>query len=233
MQEVIGDFYFTISERINLLRETNATLEAIAQALFKSWFVDFDPVHANARRFRAGGNPETTASIDALDSRLRGNDEMVLDEGTAALFPDSFEESELGSVPKGWRSSTLGVICDTHGGHIQTGPFGSQLHASDYVVTGVPVVMPKDIKNRRVDDSSPARIDPDNANRLSRHRLQKHDIVFSRRGDVEKHALIGETEEGWICGTGCLLVRPGKQSNSPGYLHAITHKSDHSVALIF
>lgn len=80
-QRVIGDFYFTVSERITLLRETNATLEAIAQALFKSWFVDFDPVRAKAE----GRQPE---SMDAT---------------TADLFPDSFEESELCLVPKGWQ----------------------------------------------------------------------------------------------------------------------------------
>ncbi|WP_462382623.1 restriction endonuclease subunit S [Pseudomonas sp. Marseille-QA0892] len=84
-QQVIGDFYFTVSERITLLRETNATLEAIAQALFKSWFVDFDPVRAKAE----GRQPE---GMDAT---------------TAALFPDSFEESELGLVPKGWEIGAL------------------------------------------------------------------------------------------------------------------------------
>jgi type I restriction enzyme S subunit len=79
-QRVIGDFYFSVSERITLLRETNATLEAIAQALFKSWFVDFDPVRAKAE----GRQPEG------------------MDAATAALFPDSFEESELGLAPRGW-----------------------------------------------------------------------------------------------------------------------------------
>ncbi|WP_109422284.1 restriction endonuclease subunit S [Aeromonas caviae] len=74
-----------IDDRIALLRETNATLEAIAQALFKSWFVDFDPVHARARGEQpAGLAPEV-----------------------AALFPDSFEESELGMVPKGWKLQPL------------------------------------------------------------------------------------------------------------------------------
>lgn len=78
-----------IEARITLLRETNATLEAIAQALFKSWFVDFDPVRAKAE----GRQPE---GMDAT---------------TAALFPDSFEESELGSVPKGWEVLPLRQLC--------------------------------------------------------------------------------------------------------------------------
>ena len=72
-----------LDDRITLLRETNATLEAIAQALFKSWFVDFDPVRA----------------------KLEGRAPEGMDEATAALFPDGFEESELGLVPRGWRVS--------------------------------------------------------------------------------------------------------------------------------
>ncbi|PAU89002.1 restriction endonuclease [Pseudomonas sp. WN033] len=78
-----------LDDRITLLRETNVTLEAIAQALFKSWFVDFDPMRAKAE----GRQPEG------------------MDAATAALFPDSFEESELGLVPKGWRVGFLSDVC--------------------------------------------------------------------------------------------------------------------------
>ena len=77
-----------LDDRIALLRETNATLEAIAQALFKSWFVDFDPVRA----------------------KMEGRVPEGMDEATAALFPDGFEESELGLVPRGWRVQSLDTI---------------------------------------------------------------------------------------------------------------------------
>jgi type I restriction enzyme S subunit len=90
IQDGIVEILGAISDRITLLRETNTTLEAIAQALFKSWFVDFDPVHAKMQ----GRAPE--GMIDA----------------TAALFPDSFEESELGDVPKGWRSGDLNTLAE-------------------------------------------------------------------------------------------------------------------------
>jgi type I restriction enzyme S subunit len=82
-QDQIVDFYNAITNRIALLNEANATLESIAQALFKSWFVDFDPVRAKQQ----GQIPEG------------------MDEATAALFPDSFEESELGLLPTGWQSN--------------------------------------------------------------------------------------------------------------------------------
>jgi type I restriction enzyme S subunit len=63
-QKFIGDYYFTISERINLLNETNTTLEAIAQAIFKSWFIDFDPVRAKAEcHIPEGTDAETAGSV--------------------------------------------------------------------------------------------------------------------------------------------------------------------------
>ena len=192
----ISEFSEALTDHITLLRETNATLEAIAQALFKSWFVDFDPVRA----------------------KMEGRAPEGMDEATSALFPDALEESELGWVPKGWRMSHLADLTSAHHGSIQTGPFGSQLHASDYVEFGVPVVMPKDIKDRRAMTDSVARVAQEDADRLSRHKLMAGDIVFSRRGDVERHALITEREAGWLCGTGCLLLRPGKSWRSSTFL---------------
>lgn len=82
----------TIEKRIALLETTSSDLEAIAQALFKSWFVDFDPVRANAE----GREPE---GMDAT---------------TAALFPSEFEDSELGSIPKGWKSGTVADLSDVN-----------------------------------------------------------------------------------------------------------------------
>ena len=89
-RRVIAEFVGALDDRITLLRETNTTLEAIAQALFKSWFVDFDPVRA----------------------RMEGRSPEGMDEATAALFPDGFEESALGLVPRGWRVGTLADLSD-------------------------------------------------------------------------------------------------------------------------
>jgi type I restriction enzyme S subunit len=87
-QDQVASVLTALDDRIALLRETNATLEAIAQALFKSWFVDFDPVRAKQQGLAPAG----------------------MDEATAALFPDSFEESALGLVPKGWNVRALDEI---------------------------------------------------------------------------------------------------------------------------
>jgi type I restriction enzyme S subunit len=93
-QRLIAGILGSLDDRITLLRETNTTLEAIAQALFKSWFVDFDPVHA----------------------KMQGLAPEGMDEATAGLFPDSFEESELGAVPKGWHVMPVGDAVETVGG---------------------------------------------------------------------------------------------------------------------
>ena len=93
-QREIASFLSALDDRITLLRETNATLEAIAQALFKSWFVDFGPVRA----------------------KMEGRTPEGMDEATAALFPDALEESELGRVPKGWRQQTFRETIQIIGG---------------------------------------------------------------------------------------------------------------------
>jgi type I restriction enzyme S subunit len=96
---------------------------------------------------------------------------------------------------------------------VQIGPFGSQLHASDYRETGTPVVMPKDMIGGRITTTSIARVGQDDVARLSRHQLRRGDILLPRRGDLTKRALIREDEEGWLCGTGSIRVRvPLEQS---------------------
>lgn len=111
-----------------------------------------------------------------------------------------------------WVNTTLGEICLQQGGAIQTGPFGSQLHTSDYKETGVPVVMPTNIGDGGIVEDGIARISAEDVQRLSQHILRIGDIIFSRRGDVTKNALIREREIGWFCGTGCLKVRLGNES---------------------
>jgi type I restriction enzyme S subunit len=111
-----------------------------------------------------------------------------------------------------WQKTTLGAICDAQGGTIQTGPFGSQLHTSDYKEVGIPVVMPTNIGDGGIVTDGIARISNEDVERLQQHKLQIDDIVFSRRGDVTKNALVRSHEVGWLCGTGCLKVRLGKQS---------------------
>ena len=191
-QNAIAHILGALDDKIELNRRMNETLEAMARALFKSWFVDFDPVRAKA----GGIEPSLPTSV-------------------AHLFPNSFQKVQGENIPHGWRPSCLGHEVTRLGGSIQTGPFGSQLHASDYSESGVPVIMPQDLTRRHVSTVKIARTSEVNAERLARHRVAPGDIIYSRRGNVELHALIGKREAGWLCGTGCLLVRLGTKFPSP------------------
>ena len=125
-----------------------------------------------------------------------------------------FKDSPIGPIPSNWGVKTLGEVCD---GALQTGPFGSQLHAHEYQEEGVPVLMPKDLKNCRANLETAAKVSQTRAEQLDRHRLNRGDLLFSRRGDVARFALIDEKSEGALCGTGCLKAIPGR-AHSPAYL---------------
>ena len=126
----------------------------------------------------------------------------------------------------GWTEATLGEVCDQAEGLIQTGPFGSQLHQSDYSEDGVPVVMPKDIIEGRIASDTVARIAPDHVERLSRHKLRSGDIVYGRRGDIGRQALIRPEQAGWLCGTGCLRLSLGDSVVDSLFLHYYLRQED-------
>jgi len=117
-----------------------------------------------------------------------------------------------------YATRTLGDICDEVGGIVRTGPFGSQLHESDYRERGIPVVMPKNLIDCRISIDDIAFIGEDDADRLRQHRLEKGDIVYGRRGDIGRRALITERESGWLCGTGCIRISLGDSVLDPIFL---------------
>ena len=121
-----------------------------------------------------------------------------------------------------WRKVTLGDISS----NIQTGPFGSQLHQSDYSEEGTPVVMPKDLLNGHISEASIARVSEDHVSRLSRHMIEVGDILYSRRGDVGRCAFATELEQGWLCGTGCLRVTIDRNKAIPKFVFYQLQKAE-------
>jgi len=124
-QRAIAAILGSLDDKIELNRRMNATLEAIARALFKSWFVDFDPVYAN-RGERASSLP----------------DEML------ALFPDTLVESELGMIPAGWRVAPLDKIA-----HYQNG-IAWQRYAAEEGEDYLPVIKIREMRQGFVDENS-------------------------------------------------------------------------------
>ena len=138
--------------------------------------------------------------------------------------PELYKETPIGWIPKEWECRKLGAILLESGGYLQTGPFGSQLHAHEYTHEGVPVVMPQDIEDGMVLVGEIARIQESRAQLLARHRLMLGDIVIARRGELSRAAAISYNELGWVCGTGCFLLRlSGSNLSSQFFSYVYRH----------
>ena len=208
-----------LDDRITLLRETNATLEAIAQALFKSWFVDFDPVRANmARRSREGGNPEAGGACDALDPRLRGNDGTGMDEATAALFPDGFEESALGLVPRGWRVGTLANLAEFQNGYA--------FKSKDWVNFGHPVVKIGDVKPGIIDFAGCSFVTPATTSGLDRFRLQRGNLLVGMTGYVGETGLVAEVEPAAYLNQRVGRIATARGMHDGGFVYCLVRNTD-------
>lgn len=151
-QEQLVKVFGDLDDKINLNRRINQTLEAMAKAIFKSWFVDFDPVKAKIAAKQEGRDP-----LRAAMSAISGKPDAELDTlppeqyaqlaATAALFPDEMEESELGEIPKGWKANQINqfgdVICGKTPSKTNPEYFGGgipfikipDMHNSVYVVS--------------------------------------------------------------------------------------------------
>lgn len=108
----------------------------------------------------------------------------------------------LGKIPAHWGLKKLRHITE----FIQTGPFGSQLHAAEYIENGIPVINPANIYEGKVIPDLKCCITSEKANDLNRHLLKKGNIIFGRRGEMGRCAIVTEKEEGWLCGTGSIRV---------------------------
>ena len=117
-------------------------------------------------------------------------------------------------MPAHWAVRTLGQAADS----FRTGPFGSMLHQSDYVEGGTPVINPVHMRDGAMVEDPSCTVSEVVADRLSSYRLGLHDIVFSRRGDLGRCALVRSRETGWLCGTGSIRVRIEYRDLEPEFL---------------
>jgi type I restriction enzyme S subunit len=186
VQRAVAHILGALDNKIDLNHQMNETLEELARTIFKSWFVDFDPVRAKAEGKRPVG----------------------MDAKTAALFPSRILESESGGIPDGWTRGTIGDIVSAVGGEVRTGPFGTMLKAEEYAVEGIPAIAVRDIRVGYVEiSSSTPRIPASTAQRLSAFRVRPGDILFGRKGAVERFAVLGSAEDGWLMGSDCIRLR--------------------------
>lgn len=161
-QRITSQIVSPLDDRITLLRETNQTLKAIAQAIFKSWFVDFDPVKA----------------------KMDGRQPVGMDEETAALFPDELVESELGLIPKGWEMQPLSILARFQNGYA--------FKSSDWAPSGHPVVKIGNVRPSLIDFEGCSFVSEESTSSLDRFRLCRGDLLVGMTGYVGEVGLVRE-----------------------------------------
>ncbi|EMN7214026.1 restriction endonuclease subunit S [Vibrio vulnificus] len=194
----IGKKLIALEEKIENNTQTNQTLEQIAQAIFKSWFVDFDPVKAKIETLAAGGSADdaelaairviSAKTIDELNTLKASNPEVFNKLAqTAALFPAAMQDSELGEIPEGWSVSSLSELIKITGG-------GTPKRSEELYWNGnIPWFSVKDVPtegNVFVVDTD-EKITELGLNKSSTKLLPKGTTIITARGTVGKLALVG------------------------------------------
>ena len=186
-QREITDILSSLDKKIELNNKLNQTLESMAQAIFKSWFIDFEPVRAKIAAKQEGKDPELAAMC-----AISGKSEAELDQltkedfaelqATAALFPDELVDSELGEVPKGWEildiDKTTSLIID------HRGKTPKKLGA-DWSDGGVIALSAKHIKDGCIVNREQLRfVDTELYNKWMKEELKEGDILLTSEGPM-------------------------------------------------
>jgi type I restriction enzyme S subunit len=175
----------TTSAQIKQLRQT------ILNLAVRGKLVEQDPEDEPAEELLAGVAEEKVRK-SSRESRIAGG-----------LLPNDRNYVQPFSLQASWEWTTL----EDYALDVSTGPFGSMLHQSDYIVGGVPVVNPSHMVGGRICSDPKVTVSPGMAEQLESYKLAAGDIVMARRGEVGRAALVTEEEEGWLCGTGSFIVR--------------------------
>ncbi|MCX5830498.1 MAG: restriction endonuclease subunit S [Deltaproteobacteria bacterium] len=165
-QRRIASILSALDERIELNRQTNATLEALARALFKSWFVDFDPVRAKADGYTPVG----------------------MDADAAELFPNKFIKTELGEIPVSWEIKSIGEIAE----RVAMGPFGSSIKVETFADEGIPIISGQHLRGFMLEDSTYNFITLEHAEKLNKANVYPGDVIFTHAGNIGNLAFIPE-----------------------------------------
>ena len=189
IREAISNRLLTIKSKITLNRQINQTLEQMAQTLFKSWFVDFDPVIDNA--LDAGNEiPEPLQARAELRQKVRASqDFQPLPAEVRALFPAEFEESELGWMPKGWEVQALFDLAEFINGAAY------KAFNPNTIKMGKPIIKIAELKSGITESTAYSDIDMP-----SKYLLQDSDILFSWSGnpDTSIDTFVWSLGEAWL-----------------------------------
>lgn len=223
IQKKISHFFQCIDNKIKLNKKINQTLEQMAQALFKSWFVDFEPVEAKMAVLEAGGSQEdaTLAAMTAISGK--DADALVVFERehpeqyaelkvTAELFPSAMQESEFGDVPKGWYLDSIYEVANV----IYGAPFKSK-EFHNIKNEGLPLVRIRDLK----DESPGVRT---NEIHPKGYLLNDGDLIIGMDGEFKPYIWGGGSA--WMNQRVCLF-NPKKEIDEFFILNAISSQLRH------
>jgi len=178
IRKKIAHILSTLDDKIELNRKMNQTLEEMAQALFKSWFVDFDPVHLKA-------GCKSDAELE------RGARELGISKEVLELFPSEFEENELGMIPEGWEQNTLTSICKVQSGYA--------FKSAWWQDTGVEVIKIKNINGTTIDTNDCQCVSQEIADKNSNFKLRSGDCLIAMTGaTVGKVGILNTSEEEYL-----------------------------------
>ena len=160
------------------------------------------------------------AELDEINEAIAALQQQVADLDTLAqaTFYDMFGDPVIN--PKAWPVKKLGELST-----VKTGPFGSMLHKEDYIGNGIPLVNPIHMRNFKIVPDMSFTIPEQKAHELSNYLLKSNDVVFARRGDIGRCAVVSKEQEGFLCGTGSLFVRFNENVDSVFTMYVIRSES--------
>lgn len=189
VQIKIGNILNKIDSKIELNNQINQTLESIAQAIFKSWFIDFEPVRAKIAAKQEGKDPELAAMCAISGKNEAELEQMAEDDfaelqATAALFPDELVESELGEVPKGWEITRFSNIVEKYiDNRGKTPPIQSE---------GIPLLEVKHLPEFSLNPNlnTDKKVSLETFNTWFRAHLQENDLIMSTVGTIGRLCIV-------------------------------------------
>jgi type I restriction enzyme S subunit len=199
--------YFFLKAYEHKLAESSngSTFSAITTGVVKEIPIPLPPLSTQRR---------IAEILDKADA-LRQKDQALLrkyDELAQAVFVDMFGDPVRNE--KGWEVRKLGDCID----RIQIGPFGTQLHESDYIHDGIPIINPMHMKNLKVFPNKKYSITKEKYFSLEQYWLKENDVIMARRGEMGRCALITKQEAGFLCGTGSLFLSVNQSKLDPFFL---------------
>lgn len=217
-QEMDRDYLFYFLQNPRFIADCASTmvgtggLKRISTTYLMRYEIPLPPKEEQKRR--SNFLKQHSAKIDRMMQRAQHlidqlneyKQSLITEKVTKGLHPEVARKDSgvewIGEIPSSWNKKRLKFLAE-----VKTGPFGTQLKATEYVTEGTPCINVKNIGYGSIKADDFDFVPPSVIERLSEHILQEGDIVFARKGSIDKHAIITQAESGWLQGSDCIRVR--------------------------